>query len=55
MSVDKPMATLLVNIDVDDLDRAIHFYTGAFDLRIGRRFGGAGVESWARTPRSICS
>ncbi|TKD01407.1 VOC family protein [Polyangium fumosum] len=38
------MATLLVNIDVDDLDRAIHFYTGAFDLRIGRRFGGAGVE-----------
>lgn len=44
MSVDKPMTTLLVNIDVDDLDRAIRFYTGAFDLRIGRRFGDAGVE-----------
>ncbi|MRG96271.1 VOC family protein [Polyangium spumosum] len=38
------MTNLLVNIDVDDLDRAIRFYTGAFDLRIGRRFGGAGVE-----------
>ncbi|MDI1483373.1 VOC family protein [Polyangium sp. y55x31] len=38
------MTILLVNIDVDDLDRAIHFYTGAFDLRIGRRFGAAGVE-----------
>ncbi|MDI1443410.1 VOC family protein [Polyangium sp. 6x1] len=44
MSVDKPMATLLVNIDVDDLDRAIRFYTDTFDLRIGRRFGRAGVE-----------
>lgn len=38
------MTTLLVNIDVDDLDRAIKFYTDAFDLRVGRRFGGAGVE-----------
>ena len=38
------MASLLVNIDVDDLPRAIAFYTGAFDLRIGRRFGAAGVE-----------
>lgn len=35
---------LLVNIDVDDLDRAIAFYTGAFDLRVGRRFGEDGVE-----------
>lgn len=38
------MVDLLVNIDVDDLDRAIAFYTGAFDLRIGRRFGADGVE-----------
>ncbi len=35
---------LLVNIDVDDLDRAIGFYSAAFDLRVGRRFGGGGVE-----------
>ena len=35
---------LLVNIDVDDLDRAIAFYCGAFDLTIGRRFGSGGVE-----------
>jgi predicted enzyme related to lactoylglutathione lyase len=35
---------LLINIDVDDLGKAIHFYAGAFDLRVGRRFGSAGVE-----------
>ncbi len=35
---------LLVNIDVDDLDRAIAFYCTAFELRIGRRFGVDGVE-----------
>lgn len=35
---------LLVNIDVDNLPRAIDFYTQAFDLRIGRRFGESGVE-----------
>lgn len=34
----------LVNIDVDDLDRAIRFYQSAFGLETGRRFGGAGVE-----------
>ena len=38
------MVDLLVNIDVDDLLRAIDFYTRAFDLRPGRRFGDAGVE-----------
>jgi predicted enzyme related to lactoylglutathione lyase len=38
------MVNLLVNIDVEDLQRAIAFYTGAFDLRIGRRFGADGVE-----------
>jgi predicted enzyme related to lactoylglutathione lyase len=30
---------LLINIDVESLDRAIAFYTRAFDLRIGRHFG----------------
>lgn len=35
---------LLVNIDIDDLERGIAFYRDAFDLRIGRRFGQAAVE-----------
>ena len=35
---------LLVNIDVDDLEKAIRFYSSAFGLRIGRRFGASGVE-----------
>lgn len=35
---------LLVNIDVDDLDRAIAFYTAAFGLQVGRRFGPDAVE-----------
>lgn len=34
----------LVNLDVDDLERGIRFYGTAFDLRVGRRFGTAGVE-----------
>ena len=35
---------LLVNLDVDDLPRAIRFYETAFELKVGRRFGDAGVE-----------
>jgi predicted enzyme related to lactoylglutathione lyase len=35
---------LLVNIDVDDLDEAIRFYTLAFPLQIGRRLGPDVVE-----------
>jgi lactoylglutathione lyase len=35
---------LLVNIDVDDLAAATRFYTEALGLRVGRRFGAAGVE-----------
>jgi predicted enzyme related to lactoylglutathione lyase len=35
---------LLVNIDVDDVDRAIQFYTSAFGLEVSRRFGADGVE-----------
>lgn len=38
------MAQLLVNIDVDDLDNAEHFYCEAFALRPGRRFGRAALE-----------
>ena len=34
----------LINIDVDDLDRALGFYTRAFDLRVGRRIGTGAVE-----------
>ncbi len=40
---------LLVNIDVDDLDKAIGFYSGVFDLTVGRRFGMAGVEMLGST------
>jgi predicted enzyme related to lactoylglutathione lyase len=38
------MLDVLVNIDVDDLDAAVGFYTQAFELRVGRRFGRAAVE-----------
>ncbi len=38
------MPRLIVNIDVDDLDRAVRFYTQALGLRIGRRFTGGGME-----------
>jgi predicted enzyme related to lactoylglutathione lyase len=35
---------VLINIDVSDLNEGIGFYTRAFGLRVGRRFGAAGVE-----------
>lgn len=36
---------LLVNIDVDDIERAIEFYRAAFDLHLGRRlFDGSVAE-----------
>lgn len=35
---------LLVNIDVPELAPAVAFYTAAFGLQVGRRFGGSGVE-----------
>lgn len=34
-----PLMNFLVNIDVDDLDKAIRFYSAAFNVTIGRRFG----------------
>jgi predicted enzyme related to lactoylglutathione lyase len=38
------MATMLVNLDVDDLERATRFYSQAFGLSIGRRFGPHATE-----------
>jgi predicted enzyme related to lactoylglutathione lyase len=35
---------LLINLDVDDLDKAIRFYSSAFGLKVGRRFGAFGAE-----------
>ena len=35
---------LLVNLDVDDLEKAVRFYSAAFGLKVGRRFGAFGVE-----------
>ena len=35
---------ILINVDVDDLDKATYFYESAFGLKIGRRFGADGVE-----------
>ncbi len=35
---------LLVNLDVDELEKAIRFYSTALGLRVGRRFGAFGVE-----------
>ena len=36
---------VVINIDVDDLDKAIHFYTAAVGLRLGRRlFEGSVAE-----------
>jgi predicted enzyme related to lactoylglutathione lyase len=34
---------LLLNIDVDDLEKAVRFYAAAFGLKIGRRFA-FGIE-----------
>jgi predicted enzyme related to lactoylglutathione lyase len=40
----KPMLRLLVNIDVNDIERAVAFYTDAFALTVGRRFRNDAVE-----------
>jgi predicted enzyme related to lactoylglutathione lyase len=34
----------LVNLDVDDLEKAARFYSSAFGLKVGRRIGAFGVE-----------
>ena len=38
------MAHVLLNLDVDDIQRAIAFYTSAFELQLGRRFDDGFVE-----------
>lgn len=35
---------VLINVDVDDIDKAERFYCSAFGLVVGRRFGRSGVE-----------
>jgi hypothetical protein len=39
---------VLINVDVDDLGKATHFYTTAFGLKVSRRFGVEGVEMLGR-------
>ena len=38
------MARLLINLDVDDIEAAVRFYTRALELRVGRRFDAEFVE-----------
>ena len=38
------MPRVLINLDVDELERAVTFYTEAFELRVGRRFDPGVVE-----------
>jgi len=38
------MARVLLNLDVDDIERAIRFYTQALELHVGRRFDSGFVE-----------
>jgi predicted enzyme related to lactoylglutathione lyase len=36
--------SVLINLDVDDVERAVHFYTEGIGLRVGRRFDADFVE-----------
>jgi catechol 2,3-dioxygenase-like lactoylglutathione lyase family enzyme len=38
------MARILINLDVDDIERAVRFYTDGLGLRVGRRFDAGFVE-----------
>jgi predicted enzyme related to lactoylglutathione lyase len=38
------MAQILVNLDVDDMERAVRFYTQGLFLQVGRRFDDGFVE-----------
>lgn len=38
------MARVLVNLDVDDIERAVAFYTAGLGLQVGRRFDDGFVE-----------
>src|SRR5262245_45085856 len=35
---------ILTNLDVDELDRALAFYTRLLGVKVGRRFGELGIE-----------
>jgi predicted enzyme related to lactoylglutathione lyase len=35
---------LIVNVDVNDLEKAVRFYCSGFGLMVGRRFGALGVK-----------
>ena len=35
---------ILINIDVEDLGRAVAFYTKLLGMKVGRRFGAFGIE-----------
>jgi catechol 2,3-dioxygenase-like lactoylglutathione lyase family enzyme len=35
---------LLINLDVDDIEKAVRFYTEGLSLQVGRRFDGGFVE-----------
>jgi predicted enzyme related to lactoylglutathione lyase len=43
------MTGLLVNIDVDDIDKAVAFYRDGLGLTVGRRFGSDFVEMLGST------
>ncbi len=38
------MPRVLLNLDVDDIESAVAFYTAALELRVGRRFDAGFVE-----------
>jgi len=38
------MPRVLLNLDVDDIERAVAFYSAALELRVGRRFDDGFVE-----------
>ena len=44
---------LLVNLDVDDLEKAVRFYSSVFGLNVGRRFGAFGVEMLGSSAPSL--
>lgn len=41
---DQRVTGLLINIDVDDLERGVRFYTEGLGLRVGRRFVSGWIE-----------
>lgn len=46
----KTAMDFFVNIDVDDLEKAVRFYSDAFGWYIGRRFDGFGIEMLGNSP-----